>query len=243
MITNNIRTHVTGNIRMKLGEWKYITSEIFASRLKTETLIWKTLDPHIVQINPNSGLLYAYDVGTATVYATDINETSLKAFCTIEIKEDETFVQSKSNISTRCCDDGNCEISALGYSGKSYKYIRRNGTYITLDIGLQAKNGTSNWISDAYHNKIIQMKNLYANLSASQKEAWLYLRLQNFLTGVLDLLISSPIDIAVDILKEQLLEAAGIDLGGLWEATINGFYDWYILENQTKSLFDQYPIA
>ena len=86
MTNNTTEKSVIGKIKMKVGEWKYITTESFCSLYEENSLLWTSIDSNIVKVNPNSGLLYASDIGTTTVFATDINGTDIKLICYIEVE-------------------------------------------------------------------------------------------------------------------------------------------------------------
>jgi len=113
-MTNIIAEKTTiGKIKMKIGEWKYLTSESFCSHYKKEELLWNSIDPDTVKVNPNSGLLYASDIGTTTIFATDISGTNIKLICYIEVEATEQYlskqklsVNTLSSLSARCCNGG-----------------------------------------------------------------------------------------------------------------------------------------
>ena len=129
MINNPTEKSVIGKMKMKVGEWKYITTESFCSLYKDESLLWNSIDSNIVKVNPNSGLLYASDIGTTTVLATDINGTDIKLICNIEVEATEQYLKMQklpantaSTMAARCCDSGYGDVLALGYSGTIFEY-------------------------------------------------------------------------------------------------------------------------
>lgn len=245
-MTNSItKERSTGTIKIKVGEWRYITSEAFCASLKDEILIWKSIDPNIVQVNPNSGLLYACDVGTATVFATDIEETEIKVFCSIEVEATESYLKEQKatarsavTMSWDCCDNGYGDISAMGYSGTIFEY-KIIGSRVTLQKGLGAKNGTSNIYSDLFRSALVQMDNIYASMTPDQRRAWLKLRVNDFIQLVGIFNPQSVSETAKNIAK-QILSNYGIDLGGMLEATILGVYNWYLAEEDAVSYYNAF---
>ena len=248
-MTNNITTEsTTGIIRMKVGEWKYITSEPFCMLFKNEKLLWSSLDTNIAQVNPNSGLLSACGVGTTTIFATDIDEATIKVFCSIEVTANESAVQAKTlnnrstSVAIASCggngtnDSGN--VSALGYSGTVFAY-KVMGRQITLEKGFGAKNGTSNTYSDLFRYKLVEMNNIYAAMSVDQRRAWLKLRLHDFI-GLVGLFNPQSVtETAMNIAKE-ILSGYGMDLEGRLEATILGIYNWYLAEEDAVSYYSAF---
>lgn len=244
-MTNSItKERSTGTIKIKVGEWRYITSEAFCASLKDEILIWKSIDPNIVQVNPNSGLLYACDVGTATVFATDIEETEIKVFCSIEVEATESYLKEQKatarsavTMSWDCCDNGYGDISAMGYSGTIFEY-KIIGSIVTLQKGLGAKNGTSNIYSDLFRAKLVEMNNIYASMSPDQRRAWMELRLKGLLSNIIELLEKGPEKFVIDYIKDSLVNYV-LSLDEI-EALVNGFYSWYVAEQNAISYYQAF---
>ena len=244
MTNNSTEKTVTGKIKMKIGEWKYITSEPFCSLFKDEKLVWSSIDTNIVNVNPNSGLLYASGLGTTTIFATDINETTIKVFCSVEVeaaeqhlKEQTLSTQTTSTVATRCCDNGYGNISALGYSGTVFAY-KIVGSRVTLEKGFGAKNGTSDVYSDLFRAKLVQMKNIYASMSSAQKNAWLELRLRGVLDTIISLLTSTPMESVKSYIEDYLVNT--VIPSDEIEALLNGFYSWYRAEQNAIAYFNAF---
>lgn len=242
---NKAQETASGTIKMKVGDWKYITSDGFCTLFKNESLIWNSIDTNIVQVNPTSGLLYACNTGTTTVFATNIEKTEIKVFCDVEVEATEAYLKeqklsppSTSIMTTRYCDDNYGNVSALGYSGTSYEYkIVGNG--ITLKNGFRSKNGSVNMYSDFFRSKLIEMKNIYAAMSPDQRMAWLWLRVNDFidLVGIINTQFVTEVAKKIAL---NILSSYSIDLGGMLEPTILGVYNWYLAENAAISYFQAF---
>lgn len=244
-MTNNITDKTAiGKIKMKVGEWKYITSEPFYSLLKDEILLWSSIDTNIVKVNPNSGLLYASDIGATTVFATDINKTTIKLFCYIEVEATEQYLKEQklsanttSTLANCSYDSGYEDVSALGYSGTVFEY-KIIGSYVTLEKGFGAKNGTSNIYSNFFRAKLVEMNNIYASMSLSQRGAWMELRLKGILETIVSMLTSSPSDLLIDYIKDTLVNYV-LPLDEI-EALLRGFYLWYVAEQNAISYYNAF---
>ena len=241
MTNNTTEKSVIGKIKMKVEEWKYITTESFCSIYKDEILVWNSIDPNIVKVNPNSGLLYASDVGATTVFATDINETDIKLICYIEVEATEQHLKTQklsantsSTMATRCCDSGYGDVSALGYSGTVFEY-KIVGSRVTLEKGFGAKNGTSNTYSDLFRAKLVEMNNIYASMSPAQRGAWMELRLNGLLDTIGSMLTSNPSDFLIDYVKDALVNYI-LSLDEI-EALLRGFYPWYVAEQNAIAYY------
>ncbi len=244
MTNNTTENSVIGKIKMKVGEWKYITAESFCSLYKDEILLWNCIDPNIVKVNPNSGLLYASDIGSTTVFATDINEANIRLICYIEIEATEQFLQAQklsvnntSSLATNDCDSGYGDVLALGYSGTVFEY-KIIGSRITLEKGFGAKNGTSNIYSDLFRAELVEMNNIYASMSPAQRGAWIELRLKGLLDTIVSLLTSSPSDYLIGYIKDSLVNYI-LPLDEI-EALLRGFYPWYVAEQNATSYFQAF---
>lgn len=244
MINNTTEKSVIGKMKMKVGEWKYITSESFCSPYKDESLLWNSIDSNVVKVNPSSGLLFASDIGTTTVFATDINGTDIKVICNIEVEATEEYLKMQklstnttSTLATRCCDSGYGDVSAMGYSGTIFEY-KIVGSRVTLEKGFGAKNGTSNIYSDLFRAKLVEMNNIYAAMTPKQRAAWLELRLQGLLDTVLSWLSSSPVDLVKDYIKDALINTV-IPMDEI-EALIHGFSSWYRAEQSAISNYQSF---
>ena len=244
MTNNTTEKSVIGKIKMKVGEWKYITTESFCSLYKDDTLLWSSIDPNIVKVNPNSGLLYASDVGTTTVFATDIKGTDIELICYIEVEATEQYLKTQklsantsSTMATRCCDSGYGDVSALGYSGTVFEY-KIIGSRVTLEKGFGAKNGTSNIYSDLFRANLVEMNNIYASMSPTQRAAWMELRLRGLLDTVISWLTSSPEELAKSYIKDALINTV-ISMDEI-EALIYGCRSWYRVEQSAISNYQAF---
>ena len=244
MTNNTTEKSVIGKIKMKVGEWKYITTESFCSIYKDESLLWNSIDSNIVKVNPNSGLLYASDIGTTTVFATDINGADIKLICNIEVEATEEYLKmqklstnTSSTMTTRCCDSGYGDVTALGYSGTVFEY-KIVGNRVTLEKGFGAKNGTSNMYSDFFRANLVEMKNIYASMSPTQRAAWMELRLKGLLDTIISWLTNSPEELAKSYIKDALVNTV-ISMDEI-EALIYGCSSWYRVEQSAISNYQAF---
>lgn len=245
MTNNTLKESVNGKIQLKIGEWKYITSEYFYTLSQKENLIWHVVDSNIAQVNPNSGLLCAKRIGTTTVFAMDTEESMVKVFCSVEVQSNETSVTTKAlvakdpSIEIACFGGNNTEnVYALGYSGTVFAYTVV-GSRVTLEKGFGAKNGTINNISYLFRAKLIEMNNIYACMSPEQRNAWLVLRINDFI-GLIGLFDPQSITETAKNIAKEILSGYGIDLGTILEATILGVYDWYLAEEEAVSYYEEF---
>ena len=244
MINNTTEKSVIGKMKMKVGEWKYITSESFCSLCKDEGLLWNSIDSNIVKVNFNSGLLYASDIGTTTVFATDINGKDIKLICYIEVEATEQYLKMQkvsanttSTMTTRCCDSGYGDVSALGYSGTVFEY-KILGNRVTLEKGFGAKNGTSNIYSDFFRANLVEMNNIYASMSPTQRQAWMNLRIKGLANTVISWITSSPEELVKSYIKDALIDMV-IPTDEI-EALIYGCRSWYIVEQSAISNYEAF---
>ena len=244
MTNNTTEKSVIGKIKMRVGEWKYITSESFCSIYTDDNLLWNSTDSNIVKANPNSGLLYAADIGATTVYATDINGIDIKLICYIEVEATEQYLKmqqlstnSMSTLATRSCGNGYGDISALGYSGTVFEY-KIVGSRITLEKGFGAKNGTSNIYSDLFRANLVEMNNIYASMSPTQRAAWMELRLKGLLDTVISWVTSSPVELVKSYIKDALINLV-IPMDEI-EALIYGCSSWYRVEQSAVSNYQAF---
>lgn len=243
MINNPTEKSVIGKMKMKVGEWKYITTESFCSLYKDESLLWNSIDSNIVKVNPNSGLLYASDIGTTTVLATDINGTDIKLICNIEVEATEQYLKMQnlpdntaSTMAARSCDNGYGDVLALGYSGTAFEY-KIVGNRVTLEKGFGAKNGIRNIYSDLFRSALVQMDNIYASMSPTQRQIWLELRVSGLLETIINLLKKKYMELAKKYIKDIFKEALGLDEV---EAALNGFHSWYIAEENAIAYYNAF---
>ena len=244
MINTATEKSVIGKMKMKVGEWKYITTESFCSLYKDESLLWNSIDSNVVKVNPNSGLLYASDTGTTTVFATDINGSDIKLICNIKVEATEEYLKlqklsanTASTLSTRCCDSGYGDVSAMGYSGTIFEY-KIVGSRVTLEKGFGAKNGTSNIYSDLFRANLVEMNNIYASMSPTQREAWMKLRLKGLLNTVISWITSSPEELVIGYIKDALIDMV-IPTDEI-EALIYGCRSWYRVEQSAISNYQAF---
>lgn len=244
MTNNTTEKNVIGKIKMKVGEWRYITTESFCSLYKDDTLLWSSIDPNIVKVNPNSGLLYASDVGSTTVYATDINGTDMELICYIEVEATEQYLKTQklsantsSTMATRCYDSGYGDVSAMGYSGTIFEY-KIVGSRVTLEKGFGAKNGTSNIYSNLFRANLVEMNNIYASMSPTQRAVWMGLRLGGLIPTIKQLLKGKYEDLAKDYIKDIIIQNA-LNLDEL-EATVLGLRSWYTVEDNAVSYYEAF---
>ena len=244
MSNNTIGKSVIGKMKMKVGEWKYVTTESLFSLYKDETLLWSSVNSNIVKVNPNSGLLYASDIGTTTIFATDINGTDIKIICNIEVEATEEYLKMQqlstnttSTLSTRCCDSGYGDVSSMGYSGTIYEY-KIVGSRVTLEKGFGAKNGTSNIYSNLFRANLVEMNNIYASMSPTQREAWMKLRLKGLLNTVISWITSSPEELVKSYIKDALVDMV-IPTDEI-EALIYGCSSWYRVEQSAISNYQAF---
>ena len=234
---------ISGKLILDKGDWSYITSARFYSLDATINLTWESLDTTIAQINPNSGLIYAKNVGETTVIGISNDET-ITVLCPIKVQAKPTELvtaatsASTASVMPRC--GGNCsgDITALGYSGTVFEY-KIVGSLVTLEKGFGAKNGTSNIYSDLFRSALVQMDNIYASMTPDQRRAWLKLRVNDFIQLVGIFNPQSVSETAKNIAK-QILSNYGIDLGGMLEATILGVYNWYLAEKDAVSYYNAF---
>ena len=246
-MNNNILNSINSErikMKMKVGEWEYIKSELSHSSTNN-VLIWKSIDPSIVQVNPNSGLLYACGIGNTTVFATGIDEKTIKIICTIEVEANEFSVkiQTKLKQSTMSyippCGNSCEEILALGYSGSVFEYSAL-GDQVTLEKDYSLKNGTRNYYSELFRSKLIEMNYIHASLTPEQNQAWLVLRLRDIISLVGLINFKNITETAKNIVKEILIENF-IDLGeDEIVATISGLYEWYSVEEEAVTYFNAF---
>ncbi len=243
---SNANSIIKGALKVSPNEWFYVTSaEFYPKDMKNVPLEWESTNPNILQINPNSGLAYAKKAGTETIYATHVGENEPIVFCTVTIEvnvQGNSFVKAHSMpsgnsiVSPTCSGDSDSsDITALGYSGTVFSFTRV-GRRITLEKGLGAKNGTYDTYASLFRYELGTMKRIYASLSSIQKEAWMALRVTNFMQTVINLL--SGVDSATRTLAESILAKKGIDLGDRIDATLIGLYEWYQAEQSAVSYFD-----
>ena len=244
MTNNTTEKSVIGKIKMKVGEWKYITNESFCLLYKDDTLLWSSIDSNIVKVNPNSGLLYASNVGSTTVFATDINGTDIKLICYIEVEATEQYLKMQklsanttSTMTTRCCDSCCGDVSALGYSGTVFEY-KIVGNRVTLEKGFGAKNGTSNIYSDLFRANLVEMNNIYASMSPTQRSVWMGLRLGGLIPTIKQLLKGNYDKLAKDYIKDIIIQNA-LNLNEL-EATVLGLRSWYTVEDNAVSYYEAF---
>lgn len=244
MTNNTTEKTAIGKIKIKVGEWKYITSEPFCSLFKDETLLWSSIDTNIVKVNPNSGLLYASDIGTTTVFATDINGTDIQLICNIEVEATEEYLKMQklstnttSTLTTRCCDSGYGDVSAMGYSGTIFEY-KIVGSRVTLEKGFGAKNGTSNIYSYLFRAELVEMNNIYETMSPTQREVWLTMRLEGLVGFFEDWFEKGLKTAAKNKIRDIIIEKA-LNLDEL-DAISNGFYSWYRAEQSAIRCYESF---
>ena len=244
MINTATEKSVIGKMKMKVGEWKYITTESFCLLYKDESLLWSSIDSNIVKVNPNSGLLCASDIGTTTVFATDINGADIKLICNIEVEATEQYLKTQklsantaSTMTTRCYDGNYGDVSALGYSGTVFEY-KIVGNRVTLEKGFGAKNGTSNIYSDFFRTNLVEMNNIYESMSPTQRAAWMALRLKGLLDTVKSWITSSPEDLVKSYIKDALIDMV-IPTDEI-EALIFGCRSWYRVEQSAISNYQAF---
>ena len=188
--------------------------------------------------------MYASDVGSTTVFATDISGTDIKLICYIEIEATEQHLKiqklsanTASTMTARCCDSCYGDISALGYSGTAFEY-KIIGSRVTLEKGFGAKNGTSNIYSDLFRADLVEMNNIYASMSPTQREAWVKLRLKGLLNTVISWITSRPEELVISYIKDALVDMV-ISTDEI-EALIYGCSSWYRVEQSAISNYQAF---
>ena len=219
-------------------------------KLIKETLVWKSVTPKYIEINDETGDICAIQCGCGTVCAEDKNGV-IRVYCIINVKNADEKTVATTSVATKAITSSNEPISytysnwygydntdtveSVGYSGKSFSYSK-TGTYVTLESGWSTKSGTQNTDSSLFRAELVTMNDYFASLTYEQRQAWLKLRVEGFFTQISIFDPSSLSKTALNMAKEILMNA-GIDLGSEFEATINGFYDWYASELAAESYF------
>ena len=113
------------------------------------------------------------------------------------------------------------------YSGTIFEY-KIVGSRVTLEKGFGAKNGTSNIYSDLFRANLVEMNNIYASMSPTQREAWMKLRIKGLLNTVISWITSSPEELVKGYIKDALIDMV-IPTDEI-EALIYGCRSWYRVE-------------
>lgn len=187
MLQNETNNITTGKLILEKGDWKFINTAINVNA----NITWESIDPSIVQINPNSGLIHANDVGETTVIGVAENGITL-AFCLIRVLERApklitTAIETENTAMMTNCVGGSNNVSAFGYSGTLYTYSE-NLNRVTLEKGFGSKNGTKNNTSKLFRSAVVQMDNLYDSLPEIHKKVWMAMRLSGILISVAKLI-------------------------------------------------------
>ena len=210
-----------------------------------EELHWKSATPEILEFNAQTGEVCAVGAGCGTLCAEDANG-AIRVLCAVNIEETpaSTTLTAKSTKATTTIKTvsqsyaTHCTISAIGYTGKSFVYTQ-SGNRVTLECGLMAQNGVQNYYSSAFETTVRFMNHIYYSLTDEQREAWLVLRAKNFFSQFSIFIPTKP-NTTIVKMATQILLNAGIDLGSLFESTINGFYEWFEAEKNAEAYFDAF---
>ena len=242
---------IKGVIRLKKGEWFYITSaDFYPKEAINEILYWHSNNEAIAQINQISGLIHAKEIGTTTVYATVQEQSLVRVSCVIIIDEDEKATSTvfnensvsngattNSSIAVASASSGN--ISTLGYSGKLFSYSNLGNDIVRLEKGMLSKRGSSNWISLNFKIALKDMCDIYQSMSADQRSCWLVMRLCNWISWFPTIASGDLDEIGLGIL-EDYLSGFGLNLGAKLGATVLGLYQWYLAEERAVNYFGQF---
>lgn len=71
---------------LTLGKSDYIKATIRPQNAANKNIAWSSSDPCVVTVNPSSGLVYARNLGTATISAVAQDGSNQSAHCTIMVK-------------------------------------------------------------------------------------------------------------------------------------------------------------
>ena len=242
MSQNNTNKAFSGKLILDIGEWFYITSAPFYSIGDNKHIIWKSINPSIAQINPNSGLIYAKSVGETSIIGMS-EDDNIRVLCAIQVQQTKarvitTVIDTPSTTSAyECC--GNCsnDVSAIGYSGTVFSYTEL-GSRVTLEKGFGAKNGTKNALSYSFRNTLIQMNNIYASMSSMERQVWLVLRLKGLLDPIKNLLKGNYKELAKDYIKDIIV---GVVLNSEeLEAILTGLSSWYTAEEYAIAYYEAF---
>ncbi len=239
MSKNNTNKALSGKLILEKGEWFYITSAPFYSLDVNENIIWKSTNPNIAQINPNSGLIYAKNVGEITIIGTS-NDENVHVLCTVQVQQPNASVITtaidtpSTSVAPACIGGCSNDVSALGYSGTVFAYSEV-GNSVRLEKGFGLKSGTSNSTSNLFRSKLIQMNNIYACMSETQRKVWLKLRIKGLLGPIADLLAGNYWELAKDYIKDIIIEEV-LNLQEV-EATLTGLHSWYIAEENAITYY------
>ena len=242
MSQNNTNKAFSGKLILDIGEWFYITSAPFYSIGDNKHIIWKSINPSIAQINPNSGLIYAKSVGETSIIGMS-EDDNIRVLCAIQVQQTKarvitTVIDTPSTTSAyECC--GNCsnDVSAIGYSGTVFSYTEL-GSRVTLEKGFGAKNGTKNALSYSFRNTLIQMNNIYASMSPTQRAAWMELRIKGLLDTIISWLTSSPEELVKSYIKDALVNIV-ISLDEI-QKLMTGLSSWYSAEQNAISYYQAF---
>lgn len=239
---NNINNTLNGKLVLEKGDWFYITSAQFCSIADSENLVWKSINPNIVQINPNSGLIYAKNEGVTSVIGAS-EDNSVRVLCAIQVQQPKatittTVIDTPRTVVAPACS-GNCsnDVIAFGYSGTVFSYTEV-GNRVTLEKGFGAKNGTSNIYSDLFRSALVQMNNIYASMSPTQRGVWMGLRIGGLIPTIEQLLKGNYEELARDYIKDIIIQNA-LNLDEL-EATLLGLRSWYTVEDNAVSYYEAF---
>ena len=126
----------------------------------------------------------------------------------------------------------------IGFNTLKESSIRTpNGQYWYTFIA-NAKNGTSNIYSDLFRANLVEMNNIYASMSPTQREAWMKLRLNGLLNTVISWITSSPEELVIGYIKDALIDMV-IPTDEI-EALIFGCRSWYRVEQSAISNYQAF---
>lgn len=210
-----------------------------------EELHWKSATPEILEFNAQTGEVCAVGAGCGTLYAEDATG-AIRVLCVVNI-EGTPASNTLATKSTKAIQTikttsqsyrSSCNISAIGYTGKTFAYIP-SGNRVTLECGWGAKNGIQSYYSSAFETTLRFMNYIYYSLTPNERSAWFVLRTGGFLLGLGGLIDAETDEIALAI-AEQILKDAGFDLSIRLEALVMGCSEWYEAEKNAVNYYNNF---